>query len=100
MQNVWRDALIAVALNRSDSHADLAGADGRDVTMRHIQSNEARLALNELPEEQRVAVVALVVLDGMKYQQTADILEVPVGTVMNRLARARQPRRALGRTSV
>jgi RNA polymerase sigma-70 factor (ECF subfamily) len=90
MQNVWRDELRAHRRRAEplDSHADLAGADGRDVTMRHIQSNEARLALNELPEEQRV-VVALVVLDGMKYQQTADILEVPVGTVMSRLARAR-----------
>ena len=90
MQNVWRDELRAHRRRAEplDSHADLAGADGRDVTMRHIQSNEARLALNELPEEQRV-VVALVVLDGMTYQQTADILEVPVGTVMSRLARAR-----------
>jgi RNA polymerase sigma-70 factor, ECF subfamily len=90
MQNLWRDELRAHRRRAEplDSHADIAGADGRDVTLRHIQSNEARQVLEELPEEQRV-VIALVVLEGMSYQQTADILEVPVGTVMSRLARAR-----------
>jgi RNA polymerase sigma-70 factor, ECF subfamily len=90
MQNLWRDELRAHRRRAEplESHANLAGADGRDVTIRHIQSNEARQALDELPEDQRV-VIALVVLEGMSYQQTADILEVPVGTVMSRLARAR-----------
>jgi RNA polymerase sigma-70 factor, ECF subfamily len=90
MQNLWRDELRAHRRRAEplDSHADIAGADGRDVTIRHIQSNEAQQALDELPEDQRM-VVALVVLDGMSYQQAADILDVPVGTVMSRLARAR-----------
>jgi RNA polymerase sigma-70 factor (ECF subfamily) len=90
MQNLWRDELRAHRRRAEplESHADIAGADGRDVTIRHIQSNEARQVLEELPEDQRV-VIALVVLEGMSYQQTADILEVPVGTVMSRLARAR-----------
>ena len=90
MQNLWRDELRAHRRRAEplESHADIAGADGREVTIRHIQSNEARLALDQLPEEQRL-VIALVVLEGMSYQQTADILEVPVGTVMSRLARAR-----------
>jgi RNA polymerase sigma-70 factor, ECF subfamily len=85
MQNLWRDELRAHRRRAEplDSHADIAGADGRDVTLRHIQSNEARQVLEELPEEQRV-VIALIVLEGMSY-----ILEVPVGTVMSRLARAR-----------
>jgi RNA polymerase sigma-70 factor (ECF subfamily) len=90
MQNLWRDELRAHRRRAEplESHAEIAGADGRDVTIQHILSNEARVALDELPEEQRV-VIALVVLDGMSYQQTADILDVPVGTVMSRLARAR-----------
>ena len=55
MQNLWRDELRAHRRRAEslDSHADLAGADGRDVTIRHIQSNEARQALDELPEDQR-----------------------------------------------
>ncbi len=35
------------------------------------------------------AVIALVDLDGLTYQEAADLLEVPVGTVMSRLHRAR-----------
>jgi RNA polymerase sigma-70 factor, ECF subfamily len=45
-------------------------------------------ALAELPEEQRV-VVSLVVVDGMSYREAADVLNVPMGTVTSRLARAR-----------
>ncbi len=42
-----------------------------------------------LPEKFR-QVVELVDLNGMSYQDTADLLEVPVGTVMSRLHRARK----------
>ena len=34
-------------------------------------------------------VLLLVVVDGMSYQEVATSLEVPIGTVMSRLARAR-----------
>jgi RNA polymerase sigma-70 factor (ECF subfamily) len=56
---------------------------------------EARVALSqtqaviaELPAQQR-DVLALVCVDGRSYKEAAEILEVPVGTVMSRLARAR-----------
>ena len=42
-----------------------------------------------LPEEQR-AVVGLVLVDGLSYRDAAEILEVPIGTVMSRLSRARE----------
>ena len=35
------------------------------------------------------AVVALVDLDGLSYQEAADLLDIPIGTVMSRLHRAR-----------
>ena len=41
-----------------------------------------------LPEDQR-AVLGLVTIDGMTYQEAAAVLDIPVGTVMSRLARAR-----------
>lgn len=47
-----------------------------------------REAIALLPEDQR-AVITLVAIDGRTYRETADILEVPIGTVMSRLARAR-----------
>lgn len=42
-----------------------------------------------LPEGQR-ACVMLVYVEGFKYAQAADILNVPIGTVMSRLAAARK----------
>jgi RNA polymerase sigma-70 factor, ECF subfamily len=50
---------------------------------------QVRAAMDELPEAQR-AVLALVGLEGLSYRETADVLEVPIGTVMSRLARARE----------
>lgn len=48
-----------------------------------------REAVYALPEEQR-EVLMLVVSDGLSYQEAADIIGVPQGTVMSRLCRARQ----------
>lgn len=48
----------------------------------------AQRALATLPDDQR-AVFALVVLEGASYREAAEVLDIPVGTVMSRLARAR-----------
>jgi RNA polymerase sigma-70 factor, ECF subfamily len=54
-------------------------------------------AMAGLPEEQR-QVVMLVGLEGLRYEEVAKILEVPVGTVRSRLSRAREAlRHWLGR---
>ncbi len=45
-------------------------------------------AFDALPENQRAAL-HLVVVEGLTYQDAATVLEVPVGTLMSRLARAR-----------
>lgn len=42
-----------------------------------------------LPDEQR-EVLALVTIEGLSYQEAADTLQVPIGTIMSRLARARR----------
>lgn len=42
-----------------------------------------------LPEKFR-AVIEMVDLNGLSYQETADVLDVPVGTIMSRLHRARK----------
>jgi RNA polymerase sigma-70 factor, ECF subfamily len=57
-----------------------------------LESADARLvkdALEELPPEFREAIV-LRELEGMSYKEIADVAGVPVGTVMSRLARARE----------
>lgn len=45
-------------------------------------------AVERLPEEQR-EVLLLIGLEGMGYRETAEILGLPIGTIMSRLSRAR-----------
>jgi RNA polymerase sigma-70 factor (ECF subfamily) len=60
-----------------------------------VREQEARLAMTavrreiaKLPEDQR-AVLMLVTVEGVSYKEASEILEIPIGTVMSRLARAR-----------
>ena len=46
-------------------------------------------AMERLPEEQRLAV-SLVLIEGLSYQEAADIMEIPVGTLTSRLSRGRE----------
>lgn len=46
-------------------------------------------ALSRLPEEQRV-VLLLVAVEDLSYAETAQVLGIPLGTVMSRLSRARE----------
>jgi RNA polymerase sigma-70 factor (ECF subfamily) len=45
-------------------------------------------ALNSLAEESR-AILMLIVVEGYSYQDVATMLDIPIGTVMSRLSRAR-----------
>lgn len=51
-------------------------------------------AMRQLPAEQR-SLLLWVSVEGLSYQEVADILGVPIGTVMSRLSRARQALRRL-----
>jgi len=59
-----------------------------------LSARDMASALLRLPVEQR-QVVLLVGLEDMSYKQTAEVLDVPVGTVMSRLARGREKLREL-----
>ena len=51
-------------------------------------------AIRRLPADQR-EVLLLVALEDMSYAEAADALEIPIGTVMSRLARAREKLRIM-----
>jgi RNA polymerase sigma-70 factor (ECF subfamily) len=53
-----------------------------------LAARDLQRGLERLPTEQR-EVLLLVVLEDMSYQEVAAALEVPIGTVMSRLSRAR-----------
>jgi RNA polymerase sigma-70 factor, ECF subfamily len=58
------------------------------------QLQELEQALLQLPEGQRL-VILLVGLEGMSYEDVANILQIPIGTVRSRLSRGREVLREL-----
>jgi RNA polymerase sigma-70 factor (ECF subfamily) len=93
MQNLWIDELRA---RRSRGQRDpdfdldmLAGADGPKAMDARLALQETLAAVMALPEDQR-AVIVLVAVEGFSYREAAEVLDIPVGTVMSRLSRARQ----------
>jgi RNA polymerase sigma-70 factor (ECF subfamily) len=60
-----------------------SGIGGPEAGARDIER-----ALGSVTEDQRAALM-LIVLEGLSYREVADVLGVPIGTVMSRLARAR-----------
>jgi RNA polymerase sigma-70 factor, ECF subfamily len=89
-QNLWRDELRAHRRRAEplDEINDPMGEDGRDSHLNSVHALEVAEAFERLPEDQRT-VMALVALDGLSYAEAADVLGIPVGTVMSRIARAR-----------
>jgi RNA polymerase sigma-70 factor (ECF subfamily) len=61
-----------------------------------IELEQLERALAELPAEQRAALL-LVAGEDMSYEEAAAVLEIPVGTLMSRLHRARKRLRVLVR---
>ena len=55
---------------------------------------EMARAIDTLAAEQREALL-LVVLEGMSYAEAADVIGIPIGTLMSRLGRARAALRTL-----
>jgi len=62
--------------------------DGSRVVEANMALRVVRNALQELPEPQRT-VLLLISVEGFSYAETAEFLDIPVGTVTSRLARAR-----------
>ncbi|MDC6127772.1 RNA polymerase sigma factor [Burkholderia gladioli] len=54
-----------------------------------LMNGEIIAAVERLPEAQRV-VMLLVAVEGLSYAEAAEVLGVPIGTIMSRLSRARQ----------
>ena len=97
LNNVWRDHLRArrefLDVDELDEAilSQEAGPDERYASRQTAQ--RVRRAIASLPLGQRQAIT-LVDIEELPYARTAEILGIPVGTVMSRLARGRQALRA------
>lgn len=67
---------------------DEAVVDGKRELEARLTFVSVRRFVARLPEEQRAALV-LVAVEGLSYAETARVLEIPIGTVTSRVARAR-----------
>jgi RNA polymerase sigma-70 factor, ECF subfamily len=82
---------------------DVASSLPVEATAVHaLELRDLDRAIGCLPVEQR-QVILLVGLEGMRYEQAAEVLNIPIGTVRSRLSRGRDTLRVLmgirGRTA-
>ncbi len=90
-QRIWLNELRAANVRQSGAMTVLDEnqiADVKPGPESNLFFKEVLLQVGALPEAQRITVI-LVYAEGYSYQQAADILEIPVGTIMSRLAAAR-----------
>ena len=91
VQTIWIDQIRSRDVRKEDG--DVAEERlGSDEPVRRVEARlalaEVRRAVNHLPPDQRTALL-LVTVEGLSYQEAADVVQVPIGTIMSRLARAR-----------
>ena len=81
-------------LAASASHTSDQGKSAEDEVLENLPDGDVKRALQEIPEEFRLAVFYADV-EGYSYKEIADILGIPAGTVMSRLHRGRKLLRVL-----
>jgi RNA polymerase sigma-70 factor (ECF subfamily) len=103
LKNLWIDQIRRRKMEGVqvpfDDAEQLAGSDGRAVADSRLILADVRKLLAQLPVDQQ-AVVQSVCVDELSYRDTADELNIPIGTVMSRLARARLALAAMMRPEV
>jgi RNA polymerase sigma-70 factor (ECF subfamily) len=91
VQTIWIDQVRSREVRKEDGDIaeDRLGSDqpARQLEAR-LALDEVRRALDRLPPDQRAALL-LVTVDGLSYKEAAEVVQVPVGTIMSRLSRAR-----------
>ena len=91
VQTIWIDQVRSRDVRKEDG--DIAEDRlGSDEPVRRVEARlalaEVRRALERLPPDQRAALL-LVTVEGLSYKEAAEVVQVPVGTIMSRLSRAR-----------
>ena len=92
MQNLWIDQRRRLRVRGTEVEPESLTLSDGGRGSRHVEDQmtleRVRAAVDTLPGDQR-AVLVLVAIEGMNYREAAGVLDLPVGTVMSRLSRAR-----------
>ena len=92
-RNVWIDEYRSRKVRQNTAQADILPepiTSNEHQTLENKQMlKNVNTALGQLPEEQR-AIVSLVAVQGMAYKDVAHTLDIPIGSVMSKLSRARR----------
>jgi RNA polymerase sigma-70 factor (ECF subfamily) len=90
-KNAWIDELRSRKIRIVDDGVELSQiasvTESSDIREDNLQQLQA--AITELPEAYRI-VISLIITSGLSYAETSEVLEIPIGTVMSRVARARE----------
>jgi RNA polymerase sigma-70 factor (ECF subfamily) len=90
-KNAWIDELRSRKIRTVDDGVELSQiasvTESSDIGEDNLQQLQA--AITELPEAYRI-VISLIITSGLSYAETSEVLEIPIGTVMSRVARARE----------
>jgi len=84
-RNRMRSARRQPEIVPADQAVDIDARQGENDP---LESDRLMRALDQLHPDQRI-VLMLVVIEGYRYTEVAEMLDVPLGTVMSRLSRAR-----------
>ncbi|ANM02931.1 RNA polymerase sigma-24 factor RpoE 1 [Rhizobium phaseoli] len=91
LHSIWLNEIRSRRVRQGQGFVDAGEVltfDGARDTETHVMAGQVLKRVSALPEAQRTAVF-LAYVEGLSYREVAGILDIPIGTVMSRLAAAR-----------
>lgn len=91
LHSIWLNEVRSQRVRQGQGFVDAESTlsfDGEHQAQSQVLASQVLKRVNALPEAQRETVF-LAYVEGLSYREVADVLNVPIGTVMSRLAAAR-----------
>ncbi len=92
LRNIWLDRLRRLKTRGTEldiADTPIAAPGAEHLPGQRLLLGKAAAAIAALPDDQR-EIMLLVCVEDYSYREAAELLDVPIGTVMSRLARARK----------
>jgi RNA polymerase sigma-70 factor (ECF subfamily) len=91
LHSIWLNEIRSRRVREGQGFVDAEQAlvvDGARETEAHVMAAQVLRLVGALPDAQRASVF-LAYVEGLSYKEVAAVLDIPIGTVMSRLAAAR-----------